>query len=187
MAAPLTKSRAWTLEEIANLKSLYEIDGLGKNEIASLLKRSPTSVWIKIKRMRFRHNTVQTAKLKSRNVSGERNAMYGTLSWSHGLTKETDARLERAGKKNSETRKRLYREGRINNSGKNNGMYGKPSWCRGLTAATCPGLQSTNKKNSEHMKNKWAKMTEEDKGIRREHMVKMCHKMLHNRGDTPHP
>jgi hypothetical protein len=43
----LTKRKTWSEEEICRLKYLYEDNGLGPEEIATIMNRSHASVWIK--------------------------------------------------------------------------------------------------------------------------------------------
>lgn len=77
-------------------------------------------------------HSVESKELMRNNNLGEKNPMYGKKSWNNGLTKETDDRVKKCSEKLkgqkkeklSETRKRLFKEGKLKN------------WNDGLTKET---------------------------------------------------
>lgn len=92
------KRTNWTKEEIDLLKYLYEDKGLSYDEIYLYFKnngndRSRNSIHIKITRCKFKHTKNQTIEIKRKNVSGDRNPMFGKDSPNKGLNKKIQKEL----------------------------------------------------------------------------------------------
>lgn len=161
--------KKWTKEELTSLQDLYCIKGMGAKEISKLLNRSKTSVWVKIKRLRFRHTANQTFAIKSKLRKGQNNPMYGKKSWCNGLRKNTSDIIKNKAKKQSTTRKNMFMNGELNLNGQNNPMFGKPSWCKGLTKENNDILKQIGIKSSIARKREWLNMSEEKKEKIRKH------------------
>lgn len=144
--------KCWSKEESELLIKLYTEDGMGLKELYPIFsgqyKRSIVSVGVKIRKLKLIHTKEQLRKIKSKNMSGENNPMYGK-SVMTGLTKENSEMIRLSAIKTSNTRKELYKLGLLPSvAGDKNPMYGKPSWCRGLTKFTDNRLREYGRKVS---------------------------------------
>ena len=166
------KKIIWLEEEVNLLGYLYEENGLSYNETTINLNkrfhnnRSIESVRIKIKRLKLKHSEEQTFKIKSKNVSGDKNPMYGKVSINNGLTKENSERIRLSSDKLSLKRKQMFKDGLLPiMSGDKNPMYGKIPWCFGLTKYTDERILKGCIKISESKKLLWKSKTESEKKV----------------------
>lgn len=165
------KRTNWTKEEIDLLKYLYEDKGLSYDEIYLYFKnngndRSRNSIHIKITRCKFKHTKNQTIEIKRKNVSGDRNPMFGKDSPNKGLNKKNSERIKYSAIKISKTRKKMFLDGLLRDiSGNKNPMFGKIPWSFGLTKDTDIRLANVAKISSESGKKAWSLKTEEEKKI----------------------
>lgn len=163
------KRAIWSKEEIDLLKDLYENKGLSYHDISLIFKtlnfnRTPESIHIKITRSKFRHNSSQTLNIKSKNVSGEKNPMFGKDSVNKGLTKENSERIRLASEKISKTRSKMFLDGLLSGmSGDKNPRYGKLPWSSGLTKHNDIRLLNVSKKSSDNAKRIWAQKSDDEK------------------------
>src|SRR5690554_6921571 len=99
----------WSEEEVLYLSNLYEKDGLSLSEIFPLFSkkynRTLESIKIKIKKLKLKHTSEQTKKIKSRLKIGELNHIFGKASPMRGLNKENSEIIRQASNKISNTRK----------------------------------------------------------------------------------
>lgn len=163
--------KIWSIEETECLKYYYVEMGLSISEFYDDFKskypnRTIISVKVKIKKMKLRHSKTQISNLKSRLNKGEKNGMYGKVGPNKGLNKENCERVRISSIKISKTRKQMYKDGLIDVSGEKNGMYGKTPWSKGKTKYTDDRLLGTSKKNSLIAKERWDKLTNDEKDIR---------------------
>ena len=160
--------RKWGKDEIELLRNLYETDGLGCVEIASILCRSGESVHIACKKSGFHHTKEQERALRSRIHSGKNNGMWGKRGPNLGLTKETSDRIGVAAERQSQTKKALYESGELQRpAGDRNGMWGRVSWRRGQTKENNDKVRCAALKCSETKKKSWKKLPEHEKERRR--------------------
>jgi G:T-mismatch repair DNA endonuclease (very short patch repair protein) len=158
----------WTRGEKEQLRVLYVEKGLGSDEISQIMKRSNNSINIKRKRMNFRHTEEQTLALKSRNMSGSSNPMFGKIGPNRGLTKETSDRIRIAGEKLSKIKKEGFASGQYKGmSGPDNPRFGTIPWSKGLTKSCSEKLRVAASRQSATKKENWLKLSEEEKERRR--------------------
>lgn len=166
--------KQWTEDEIDQLRYLYSSQGLSAKEIAPTLKRTKVSVWVKIKRLKIRHTSAQTTRIKHDNMCGNNNPMHGKKSWCKGETKESNPVLQKSAVNMSITRTKLFAEGVLKGQkGKDNPMFGVPSWNKGLNTGTSPILRIAGRKNSMSKKQRWLQLPEEEKQKIRKHCAIM--------------
>jgi very-short-patch-repair endonuclease len=159
--------KIWGNDEVQLLIKLFVTDRKTKNEICQILNRSYHSIKKKLKVLGLLCTPHQITKSKSAAMSGSNNPMFGSPSWSRGMTKENNNSLKNASLKISKTRREMSENGLLPDvSGKNNPMYGKPSWCDGLTKDTCEILRSAGRKNSLAKKEAWVKLSDDVKEAR---------------------
>lgn len=181
------KRTNWSKEEIELLKHWYVNDGLSYDKIFLKFKeidkhRSRNSIHVKITRLKLTHSYEQTYNIKSKNVSGEKNPMYGKKGWSNGLTKDNSEQLKKASEKQSMTRKQMFLDGLLRDvSGEKNPMFGKKSWSNGLTKFTDKRLLKIGEITSIRMKKEWDLKTEEEKKVITDRLNKA---MIQNRKPT---
>lgn len=159
----------WCEKEISDLIEYYVEQGLSALELYEKFKlkypsRTLTSVKIKIKKLKLRHTKEQTALIKSRLNSGEKNAMFGKDGPNKGLNKNNSQRIREAGYKISKTRKKMYIEGKlIPMNGESNPMFGSIPWSKGKTKYTDEKLMAASNKISESKKRYWNSLDEDKK------------------------
>lgn len=159
---------AWSIDEINFLKELYENKGLSKSEIYPLFNekynRTCESINNKIKRLKLSHTDDQTRNIKSRLNSGNKNGMFGKISPLKGLTKNNSPLIKDKSIKLSNTRKKMYKEGKLQLFiGEKNPMYNKKPWNLGLNKNNCDVIFNYGKKISILKKNEWNNKSVEDK------------------------
>jgi len=165
------KRTNWSQEEIDLLRNLYENDGLSCDEIYLVFKdkyknRSKESIHIKITRYKLKHTEEQTSKIKSKNISGDKNPMFGKESYNKGLNKENTERIRVASEKISIKRKQMFLDGLLPDlSGSNNPMFGKAPWSFGLTKENDIRLFNSGRATSEYRKKEWMLKTDEEKQV----------------------
>ena len=160
----------WSDGDIAVLRKLYEVMGLGFTTIAQQLNRDVQSIKNKIDRLKLKHTKEQTRNIKSALTSGSKNPMYGKSGWKLGLTKETDERIKISSIKISNTRKQKFKQGLLPIlSGAKNPMYGKSSWSKGLTKETDERIRKSSEKMIKTQKQNWNLLSEEEKIHKRKH------------------
>jgi len=169
----IRSKKTWTADEISQLYGLYSKQGLSAKEIAPMLRRTKTSVWVKIKRLKIRHSPSQTFRIKHDNTHGKNNPMYGKEAWCRGLTKENNIIVKNKAAKQSATRKMLFKKGILNLKGINNPMYGATSWSKGLTTETSSILKAAGEKQSLSRAIEWKNKPE----VEKEKIRKRCRSM----------
>lgn len=160
--------KKWSSEEIEYLTELYEKNGLSLSEIYPVFSkkynRTLESVKIKIKKLTLKHTNEQTKKIKSRLSQGELNNMYGKISPLRGLNKKNSEIIKNASKKNSETKKTMYKNGLLPDiNGNKNPMYGIISWNNGLNKLTDERIKKYGEKVSKSKKTEWINKSDEEK------------------------
>ena len=161
-------NRLWTKNEKEYLRQLYEECGLSLIELYSTFNseynRTLDGVFVKIARSKFKHTKEQTAQVKSRLNSGEKNGMYGKIGIRTGFTKLNDETTRLAAIKMSNTRKQMYKDGLLPDiSGDKNPMFGKDGYLKGQTKLTNSILLERGKKLSIIRKEFWENLSQEDK------------------------
>lgn len=158
----------WENLEIDFIKEKYE-SGFDLHDVYDLYistfgnKRTKTSIWLLIKRKKFKHTEEQTLIIKRKNRSGEKNGMFGKEPWSKGKTKETSEKIKIASEKISETRKDLYKKGILDVSGDKNGMFSKDPWNIGKNKSNSEIVKRIGECVSAYQKNRWSNMDQIEK------------------------
>jgi len=152
----------WSNKEINELQNLYIDRSLCCSEISKIMTdRTPTSIHLKIKRLKLRHTKKQEFMARSRIHIGSNNSMYGKKGPNKGLTKEISKRIKDAALKSSETRKKLYQSGILKRKiGIENPMFGRTPWSKGLTKNTSEKIRIASEKISRAKKKLWENLPE---------------------------
>jgi very-short-patch-repair endonuclease len=149
----------WTKEEINILINLFIHEGILRKDIAFNMKRSEASIAKKIKSLNLKRPAEIKTKIWKESHMGRKNGMYGKVGSNLGK-KFTELHKSKI----SKTRKRLFKEGKLDISGKKNGMYGKNSWNAGLSKYTDKRLKKLGEKSSITKKEQWKNMNQKEKG-----------------------
>jgi very-short-patch-repair endonuclease len=141
--------KKWTQKEIDNL--LFFFPTSTKDFLLNLFPdKSYNAIKMKAKKLKIKRNKETTKKIKSINVSGERNPMFGKI----GINKN---------KKFSEETKKLISKslkGRKGLSGNKNPMFGKTPYNKGIQVTDEMRLYLSTK-----AKERWKSLTKDEKEI----------------------
>jgi len=139
----------WSGKDIEYMKLHYSTTE-NKN-LGIILNRTPVAIAIKAKKLGLKKNPETTSKLKSKNMSGEKNPMYGKVGFNKGkvVSESTREKL------------RVSMTGRLGMVGDKNPMYGKPSYNKGIKIT-----EEERVKTSLRMKEKWLSFNETEKNIK---------------------
>lgn len=175
--------KKWSECEIDLLIYLFIEEKLVPTEIQHLIDRPLAGIRIKIGDLKLKHEKQDIHERMSKRCSGSGNGMYGKKSWSNGLTKENDLRLQNAGEKQSKTKLYMFENNLLERPiGERNGMYGKEPWCKGLTIHTSEILKNSGSKISIKQRENWTNYSEKEKEKRRIQWAKAG--LLCNKKDT---
>ena len=160
----ISVGKKWNISEVNILKKFYP-----NTENRELFKmfggRTYDSVIVKAKKLGLKKNKEFTKKIKSKNMSGEKNPMYGKLSTKKGLTYEEFYGTKRGVEIKKEISKKT--KGRKGLIGIENPMYGKTPWNKNRKLT-----ENEKIKQSKAAKKYWNSLSDEDLKLRKDQLSK---------------